>query len=172
MKLTALMTLAMLAGSTTAVAQQQARTAHAAGSAAGSADSSRAERQKAANLKAFRGIAAKLHTTPAALQNAFESARAANPRLSRGNFVAANVLADNLGARHPAITTRAILAGLQSGGSIGQTLQRLGLSAAAAKQARRTADRDAKDADKRMKEADKRARREHGTQGEGQRRGT
>ena len=160
---TVLMTLAMLAASATAVAQQQARTVHAR-SAAAAADSTRAERQKAANLKAFRGIAAKLNTTPAALQNAFENARAANPKLSRGNFIAANVLADNLGARYPGITTHAILSGLQSGKSVGQTLQGLGLSAAEAKQARRAANRDTKDADKRIKDADKRARREQRSQ--------
>jgi len=151
MKLTVLMTLAMLAASTTAVAQQHARTVHARSTT----DSSRVERQKAANLKAFRGIAAKLNTTPAALQDAFASARVANPKLSRGNFIAANVLADNLRARHPNITTPAILSGLQNGQSMGRTLQSLGLSAAEAKQERRAAERDRKDADKRVKDADK-----------------
>lgn len=48
-------TLVMLAASTTAVAQQHARTVHVRSTA----DSSRVERQKAANLKSFRGIAAK-----------------------------------------------------------------------------------------------------------------
>ena len=161
MKLTVLMTLAMLAASATGAAQQHARPTHVRTIAA---DSSRVERQKAANLKAFRGIATKLNTTPAALQNAFENARAANPKLSRGNFIAANVLADNLGARRPNVTTQAILSGLQSGKSLGQTLQSLGLSAAEAKQARRTADRDTKDADKRVKDADQRARQEHRSQ--------
>ncbi|HEV8510827.1 MAG TPA: hypothetical protein VGQ48_10305, partial [Gemmatimonadales bacterium] len=106
----------------------------------------------------------KLNTTPVALQNAFASARATNPKLSRGNFIAANVLADNLGARHPNITTQAILSGLQSGKSVGQTLQALGLSAAEAKQERRAAEQDRKDADKRVRDADKadkRARQEH-----------
>jgi hypothetical protein len=156
-------TLAMLAASATAAAQSQARTLHGR-SVAAAADSSRAERQRAANLKSFRGIAAKLNTTPVALQNAFASARATNPKLSRGNFIAANVLADNLGARHPNITTQAILSGLQSGKSVGQTLQALGLSAAEAKQERRAAEQDRKDADKRVRDADKadkRARQEH-----------
>ena len=150
-------TLAMLAASTTAVAQQHTRTVHVRSTA----DSSRIERQKSANLRSFRGIAAKLNTTPEALQDAFQTARVANPKLSRGNFIAANVLADNLGAQHPNITTQVILSGLQSGKSIGQTLQSLGLSGAEAKQARRAADRDTKDADKRVKDADKRDRQAH-----------
>ncbi len=157
MKLALLMTLAMLVVSTTAAAQHQARPLHVRTAA----DSSRVERQKTANLQAFRGITAKLNTTPAALQNAFESARAANPKLSRGNFIAANVLADNLGAKHPTITTPAILSGLQSGQSIGRTLQSLGLSAAEAKHERQVAERDRKDADKRVRDADKRDRQEH-----------
>jgi hypothetical protein len=156
---TMLMTLAMLAASASLVAQQLGRTTRAPSAASITADSSRAERSRAGNLKAFRGIAAKLNTTPDVLQSAFERAREANPRLSRGNFIAANVLADNLGAKHPNITTAAMLSGLQSGKSIGQTLQSLGLSAADAKQAKKAADRRVKDADQRVKDADKRARR-------------
>jgi len=148
---TVLTSLVMLAGSTTAATQQQARTLDVRTHA----DSTRAERQRAANIKAFRGVAVNLNMTPVALQNAFENARAANPKLSRGNFIAANVLADNLGARHPNITTPAILSGLQNGRNMGQTLQSLGLSGAEAKQARRAADRDKKDADNRVKDADK-----------------
>jgi len=156
MKLTVLMTLAMLAASTTTTtaAQHYTRSVHARSTA----DSSRVERRKASNLESFRGIAAKLHTTPEALQNAFETARVANPKLSRGNFVAANVLADNLGAQHPNITTQAILSGLESGKSVGRTLQSLGLSGAEAKQARRAADHDTKAANKPFKDADERAR--------------
>jgi len=157
MKLTLLMTIAMLASSTTTTAaQQHARTVHARAAA----DSSRIERQRTSNLKSFRGIAAKLNTTPEALQHAFENARVANPKLSRGNFVAANVLANNLGAQHPNITTQAILSGLQSGNSVGRTLQSLGLSGAEAKQARRAADHDTKAANKLVKDADKRAQKE------------
>jgi len=156
MKLTLLMTIAMLATSTTTItaAQQHARTVHARPAA----DSSRVERQRTVSVKSFRGIAAKLNTTPEALQHAFENARVANPKLSRGNFVAANVLADNLGAQHPNITTQAILSGLQSGKSIGRTLQSLGLSGTEAKQARRAADYDTKAANKPFKDADTRAR--------------
>ncbi len=95
------------------------------------------------NSDSFKGIAAKLGTTPDALQSAYESAKQANPKLSRGNFVAANMLAHNLGAKNSAITTQAILSGLQSGKSIGQTLQGLGLSAKDAEDAERQARRDA-----------------------------
>ena len=95
------------------------------------------------NSDSFKGIAAKLGTTPDALQSAYEAAKQANPKLSRGNFVAANMLAHNLGSKNPAITTQAILSGLQGGKSIGQTLQGLGLSAKDAEAAERQARRDA-----------------------------
>ena len=90
----------------------------------------------------FRGIAKKLGTTPDALESAYQTAKQSNPKLSRGQFVAANVLAQNLGSKNPSITTQAILSGLQSGKSIGQTLQGLGLSADQAKDAEKQARRD------------------------------
>ena len=95
------------------------------------------------NSDFFKGIAAKLGTTPDVLQTAYESAKQANPKLSRGNFVSANMVAHNLGTKNPAITTQAILTGLQSGKSLGQTLQGLGLSAKDAEDAERQAKRDA-----------------------------
>lgn len=151
---TVVTTLAMLAATATAAAQSQESAPRVR--AASARDSSKADRQYSASVKSFRGLAAKLNTTPEALVSAFARARTANPKLSRGNFVAANVLADNLGAQHPGITTAAILSGLQSGKSIGQTLQSFGLSSAEVKQARKTADRDTKDANKRIKDADHR----------------
>jgi hypothetical protein len=151
---TVLTALAMLAASATAVAQPQGYAPRER--AASVADSSKADRQRAANIRGFRGIAVQLNTTPQALQDAFVRARLTNPTLSRGNFVAANVLADNLGAQHPGITTAAILSGLRSGKSLGQTLQSFGLSSSDAKQARQAADRDVKDADRRIKDADNR----------------
>jgi hypothetical protein len=78
--------------------------------------------------------------TPAANSDAFKGVA---PKLSRGNFVAANILAHNLGAKTPAVTTQAILSGLQGGKTIGQTLQGLGLSATDADNAERQARRDA-----------------------------
>jgi hypothetical protein len=152
---TVLTALGMLAVSTTAAAQEQGRASHAR-SGAGATDSSAAARRRAANLKGLRGVAAKLNTTPEALETAYEQDRAANPRLSRGNFIAANVLANDLGQKHPNITTPAILSGLERGENVGQTLQSLGLSASEAKQARRAADREAEDGEKRVKDADKR----------------
>lgn len=91
--------------------------------------SSHASTTPTATKTTFKGLAAKLGTTPEALETAYTAARQANPKLTRGQFVAANVLAKNLGDKNSAITTQAILDGLQSGKSIGQTLQGLGLSA-------------------------------------------
>jgi len=92
----------------------------------------------------FRGVAGKLGTTPDAMESAYQTAMQANPKLTRGQFVAANVVAQNLSSKNPAITTQAILSGLQSGKSMGQTLQSLGLSSKEAHDAQRQADRDAK----------------------------
>jgi len=64
---TVLTALAMLAASATAAAQQQGRTMRVRTGAA-ARDSSAAERQKTANIKRFRGIAAQLNTTPEALE--------------------------------------------------------------------------------------------------------
>jgi len=96
-------------------------------------------------VTSFRGIASKLNTTPEALETAYKSAVAANRKLTRGQFIAANVLAQNLGSKDPSITTQAILDGLKSGKSMGKTLQSLGLSA--------------KDADKAQDEANSEIRR-------------
>jgi len=68
--------------------------------------------------------------------------------LSRGQFIAANMVAKNLSSKNPAITADALLNGLKSGKSIGQTLQSLGLSSQDAHEAQRQADRDTKDAAK------------------------
>jgi hypothetical protein len=96
-------------------------------------------------VTSFRGIASKLNTTPEALETAYKSAFAANRKLTRGQFIEANVLAQNLGSKNPNITTQAILDGVKSGKSIGRTLQSLGLSA--------------KDADKAQDEASSEIRR-------------
>ena len=63
--------------------------------------------------------------------------------MTNDQFVSANMVAHNLSAKLPAITTQAILSGLQSGKSMGQTLQGLGLSAKDAEDAERQAKRDA-----------------------------
>ena len=109
--------------------------------------------------KSFRGVAAKLHTTPQALEAAYDAAKAANPNLTHGQFIAANVVAQNLGEKNPAVTTQALLDGLKSGKSIGQTLRGLKVSDKEADEAERAADKAAKeaeqDADKAAKPAEK-----------------
>ena len=95
-------------------------------------------------LNHFRGIARKLNTTPEALRSQFLAAQTLNPDLKFGQFVAANVVADNLGDTHPNITTSAILSGLRSGRSLGQTLQDLGLNKAEAKAAKGQAEHQIK----------------------------
>ncbi len=92
------------------------------------------------------GVATKLGSTSEAMESAYMMAKQANPKLTRGQFIAANMVAKNLGSKNPAITTPAILSGLQSGKSIGQTLQGLGLSSKEAHDAQRQADRDAREA--------------------------
>ena len=96
----------------------------------------------------FVGLAAKLNTTPDALETAYKAAKQDNPKLTRGQFVAANMLAHNLGEKNPSITTQAILDGVRGGKSIRQTLRGLGLSAKEAKEAKRQADREARAAQK------------------------
>lgn len=91
----------------------------------------------------FTGVAKQLGTTPQALEDAYNAALATNPKLTRGQFIAANILAKNLGTDHPDITTQAILDGLAGGKSIGQTLQGLGLTADQAKSAEAEADQAA-----------------------------
>jgi hypothetical protein len=109
--------------------------------------------------KGFRGIAEKLHTTPQALAAAYDAAKTANPNLTHGQFVAANMVAQNLGEKNPAVTTQALLDGLKSGKSIGQTLHGLKVSDKEADEAERAADKAAreaeKDADKAAKPAEK-----------------
>lgn len=92
-------------------------------------------------LRRFGGVARKLDTTPEALRDSFEAARKMNPDLNFGQFVAANVVADNLGSRHPQITASAILFGLENGDSLGRTLRNLGLPKDEAKRAEKDAKR-------------------------------
>lgn len=96
------------------------------------------------DLNKFQGIARKLDTTPESLRTQYEAALATNPNLKFGQFVAANVVANNLGATHPNITAAALLAGLQNGRSLGQTLRDLGLSNSEAKAAEKEAKREIK----------------------------
>jgi hypothetical protein len=128
-----------IGAATSAMAQRAAKTStqHAQ-----MGRSSHASSTPSATKTTFRGIAAKLGTTPDALETAYTAAKQANPKLTRGQFVAANVLAKNLGDKNSAITTQAILDGLQSGKSIGQTLQGLGMGAGDADKAQDAANKE------------------------------
>jgi hypothetical protein len=99
-------------------------------------------------LRRYTGISKKLDTTPEALRASYEAALAANPDLKWGQFVAANVVADNLNARYPNITSAAILEGLASGDSLGETLERLGLGEEQAEEAEKAAKREIKESRK------------------------
>jgi Holliday junction resolvasome RuvABC DNA-binding subunit len=112
--------------------------------------------ESAEHLNSFRGIAAKLGMTPTQVQAAYEEALKANPKLTRGQFIAATMLGHNLSDK--GITTDKILAGLASGKSIGQTLHSLGLSEKEAKQAEKAADRDIREADRAADKAAKDAK--------------
>ncbi len=145
----ALVSLFLVGGYSTAMAQRTGTQAHPAHPAAKpESKPAGGPKTEAHAVKSFKGVASKLGTTPQALEDAYEAAKQANPKLTRGQFVAANMLAHNLGDKNASITTQAILDGLKSGNSIGKTLQNLGLSADQAKEAERTADRDAKNAEK------------------------
>ncbi len=69
------------------------------------------------------------------LRSGYQVALAANPDLKFGQYVAANMLARNLGSRNSNITADAILSRLASGDSIGQALRDLGVSKDEAKRA-------------------------------------
>jgi len=95
-------------------------------------------------LRQHPGIARTLRTNANDLRSGYQAALATNPNLKFGQFVSATRVSQNLRSRHPAITRTAILNGLASGRSLGQTLQDLGLSKHAANDAKRRADREIK----------------------------
>src|SRR5215213_5205607 len=70
-------------------------------------------------LNRYRGLSKRLGVTPDEMRARYEAALLLNPGLTYGNFVAANVIADNLNrqGRFPDITSTAILAGLANGDS-------------------------------------------------------
>lgn len=94
------------------------------------------------------GMPAGLHTTANDLRAGYRAALVANPSLKFGQYVAATRIAANLGGRNPNITQKSILGGLADGKSIGQTLQDLGLSNRAAKEAKKRAEQEIKAARK------------------------
>ncbi len=87
-----------------------------------------------------------LRTNANSLRSGYQAALLTNPDLKFGHYVSATRLAQNLGPRHPRITRSAILNGLASGRSLGQTLQDLGLSEREASEARKRVDREIKQA--------------------------
>lgn len=149
-KVSQLTTLLLFAAAAGAAAQKPShavsQTPHVKSTTSGGGHTDTRGAESAEHLKSFRGIAAKLNTTPEALQTAYEQARATNAKLTRGQFIAANMLGLNLSDK--GVTTDKILAGLASGKNMGQTLKSLGLSDKEAKDAERTADRDVKEANK------------------------
>jgi hypothetical protein len=113
--------------------------------------SANANRMSDTDLNRYRGLSKKLGSTPEQMRAAYQAALLANPDLTYGQFVAANVIADNLHARFPSVTSSAILAGLANGDSIGQTLRHLGLTKDQSKTAQEVADDQIKSAKQRNK---------------------
>ena len=103
-----------------------------------------------AEMSKYRGISTKMGTTTDVWGQQYHDAYMANNNLKFGQFVTANVVADDLHSRYPNVTTEAILAGLRQGHSIGQTLQNLNVDAATAKSAEKNAERRIKDSQKGM----------------------
>ncbi|MEP6788945.1 MAG: hypothetical protein ABJB40_10975, partial [Acidobacteriota bacterium] len=97
-------------------------------------------------LNRYRGLSRKLGTTPDQMRSAYQAALLANPDLTYGQFVSANVVSDNLNGRFPGITSSAILAGLANGDSLGSTLRNLGLSKEQSKAAQKNAEEQIKTA--------------------------
>ena len=100
------------------------------------------------DLRDHPGLPNALHTNANDLRGGYQAALATNPDLTFGNYVAATRLGQNLNRRFPNVTRDAILSGLASGRSVGQTLQDLGLNNDEAKTARKQADDDIKAARK------------------------
>jgi hypothetical protein len=96
-------------------------------------------------LRDHPGMANGMNMSANQLRGGYQAALAKNPDLKFGQYVAANRIAKNLGRRNPNITTDAILQGLASGKSIGQTLQGLGLNSKEAKDAEKMADQEIKE---------------------------
>lgn len=100
------------------------------------------------DLRDHPGLPKALHTNANDLRAGYQAALATNPDLTFGNYVSATRLGQNLNPRFPNVTRDAILGGLNSGRSLGQTLQDLGLN-----------DRESKDARKRVDDEIKAARK-------------
>jgi hypothetical protein len=100
------------------------------------------------DLRDHPGVPRALHTNANDLRSGYQAALAANPDLTFGNYVSATRVSQNLNSRFPNITRDAILSGMASGRSLGETLQDLGLNEREAKDARKRAEADIKAARK------------------------
>ena len=100
------------------------------------------------DLRNHPGLPRALKTNANDLRSGYQAALAVNPDLTFGNYVSATRLGQNLNPRFPNVTRDAILTGLNSGRSLGQTLQDLGLHEREAKDARRRVDDEIKAAKK------------------------
>jgi hypothetical protein len=96
------------------------------------------------DLRDHPGVPRALHTNANDLRSGYQAALATNPDLSFGNYVSATRVSQNLNSRFPNVTRDAILSGMASGRSLGQTLQDLGLNEREAKDARKRADAEIK----------------------------
>ena len=99
-------------------------------------------------LRDHPNMARALHLNANDLRAGYQNALLINPDLKFGHYVSATRVGQNLGSRHPNITRDAILGGLASGRSLGQTLQDLGLSNREADDVRRRVEREIKEAKK------------------------
>jgi hypothetical protein len=111
--------------------------------------SNRANAMSDNELNRYRGISRKLGTTPEEMRDRYEAALLTNPDLKYGQFVAAHVVADNLGTRFPDVTAAHILLGYENGDSLGRSLHNLGLTKQQSKDAERLAEDRIKEAKKR-----------------------
>jgi len=100
------------------------------------------------DLRNHPGVPRALHTNANDLRAGYQAALVNNPDLKFGNYVSATRLSQNLGRKNPNITRAAILNGLSSGRSLGQTLQDLGLNDRESKEARKQVERELKEARK------------------------
>ncbi len=100
------------------------------------------------DLNDHPGLPRALHTNANDLRSGYQAALAVNPDLTFGHYVSATRLGQNLNSRFPNVTRDSILNGLNSGRSLGQTLQDLGLNEREAKDARKRADDEIKQAKK------------------------
>jgi len=85
------------------------------------------------NNNRYNGLARQTGMSSASLQKWFEAERLANPNLTFGQFVAANMIARH----HDSVSAQMILDGLQNGDSIGQTLHNAGFNEKQVKQERK-----------------------------------